>query len=344
VERRKEIMYRRKFYETEQIVRKAFEKTEDAERYVRKALGEAWAVCHFSHLPQWLQDNDYLHWGHRPQLESFKECFWSIFRMHTETGNIWTHMIGCLIFMALAIYFLISPPNELQLIDKLVFGVFFAGAILCLGMSFCYHTLSCHSQRVGKLFSRLDYCGIALLITGSFVPWLYYGFYCDYFPKLCYLILVSTLGALTTVVSLWEKFSEPNFRPIRAGVFTAFGLSGIFPGVHWLLSQNWLTAESLRASFICLCLMGVLYILGALLYACRIPERYFPGKCDYWFHSHQIFHILVIVAAIVHYQGISVMAVYRIANDVCDVTSSIKPLLTSVPLPAFSVESMAFNN
>lgn len=27
-------------------------------------------------------------------------------------------------------------------------------------------------------------------------------------------------------------------------------------------------------------LMALLYIAGALLYAARIPERFFPGKCD----------------------------------------------------------------
>lgn len=53
-----------------------------------------WRVVHYSHLPEWLRDNDYLHWGHRPQLTSFGQCFRSIFRIHTETGNIWTHLIG----------------------------------------------------------------------------------------------------------------------------------------------------------------------------------------------------------------------------------------------------------
>ena len=31
-----------------------------------------------------------------------------------------------------------------------------------------------------------------------------------------------------------------------------------------------------------LILMGLLYITGALLYALRIPERFFPGKLDIW--------------------------------------------------------------
>ena len=28
--------------------------------------------------------------------------------------------------------------------------------------------------------------------------------------------------------------------------------------------------------------MALLYIGGAVLYALRIPERFFPGKCDIW--------------------------------------------------------------
>lgn len=64
---------------------------------------------------------------------------------------------------------------------------------------------------------RLDYCGIALLIMGSFVPWLYYGFYCHYKHKLIYLTVVIVLGVTSIITSLWDKFSQPNLRPLRAG-------------------------------------------------------------------------------------------------------------------------------
>ncbi len=54
---------------------------------------QSWKVIHFTSLPQWLQDNDFLHFGHRPPLPT-SECFKSIIRIHTETGNIWTHLLG----------------------------------------------------------------------------------------------------------------------------------------------------------------------------------------------------------------------------------------------------------
>lgn len=38
--------------------------------------------------------------------------------------------------------------------------------------------------------------------------------------------------------------------------------------------------------------------------ASRIPERWAPGKFDYFFASHQVFHIHVVLAALCHYAAI----------------------------------------
>ena len=74
---------------------------------------------------------------------------------------------------------------------------------------------------------------------GSFVPWLYYGFYCDYQPKLIYLSVVVILGVTSIIVSFWERFGEPSYRPLRAGVFMGFGLSGVnYTILYNLLSKN----------------------------------------------------------------------------------------------------------
>jgi len=280
----------------------------------RKVIEASWKGCHHTALPHWLQDNDFLIWGHRPPLPSFSACFRSIFRIHTETGNIWTHLIGCLAFVTLAVYTLVW--SELQTEERWVFAAFFAGAILCLGFSCVFHTVHCHSETVGKLFSKLDYVGISFLILGSLVPWLYYSFYCQYQPKVIYLSVAAVLGVSAIVVSLWDEFAEPEYRSLRAGVFIAFGLSGAIPAIHYAVMEGWMNAIT-YASLGWLILMGALYILGALLYAGRIPERYFPGKCDIWFQSHQIFHVLVIAAAFVHYQGLSEMALYRLTNNQC---------------------------
>jgi len=52
---------------------------------------------------------------------------------------------------------------------------------------------------------------------GSFVPWLYYSFYCRTEPKIAYMALIFILGTISIVVSMWDKFAEPKYRPLRAG-------------------------------------------------------------------------------------------------------------------------------
>eukprot|EP00057_Strongylocentrotus_purpuratus_P022983 XP_011677457.1 PREDICTED: adiponectin receptor protein [Strongylocentrotus purpuratus] len=237
-----------------------------AHKFVQKVKDVTWKVTHHNFLPDWLKDNDYLHYHHRPPLPSFRTCFKSIFRIHTETGNIWTHLLVLLI--------LLTTP-------------------------------------------RLDYSGITFLIVGSFVPWLYFGFYCDNVTRYIYLVLIVSLGAVCLFVALRDTFSLPQYRPLRAGLYVALGLSGVIPAVHYVSVNSFLTAIQ-GGGLGWMILMAVLYISGAVLYAIRIPERFFPGKCDIWFQSHQIFHVLVLAAAFVHYHGINTMAAYREQIGECD--------------------------
>lgn len=131
-----------------------------------------------------------------------------------ETVNVWTHLLGAVIFSALgaiaySFYETVIAPRyaTAKWEDWLVFGCFFAGAFLCLGMSATYHALCNHSPEVAKWGNKLDYTGIVCLIMGSYMPAMYYGFYC--LPRLLevYLALVS----LNRVVAVGLCMSLPCF-------------------------------------------------------------------------------------------------------------------------------------
>jgi len=278
-----------------------------------------WKMHSFEKLPGWMRDNDFIEFGYRPELNSFSECFKSVFRIHTETGNIWTHLIGFIAFITVTIMFYVKPLCEfcnvdINLSEKLIFLFFFISAILCLGLSSLFHTVCCHSESVSNLFSKLDYAGIALLTVGSFVPWIYYGFYCQFTPKVVYLSCITVLGVGAIIVTMLDRFNTPMYRPLRAGLFVGLGGFGLVPTAHMCIQAGWQTAL-IRGGIPCLLLMAFLYIMGALLYGARIPERFMPGKFDLWFQSHQIFHVLVIAAAFVHYHGMTNMAVHRLTKE-----------------------------
>lgn len=121
--------------------------------------------------------------------------------------------------MGVGAFFLSCSEEEIRNEDKVVFSAFFTGACVCLGLSTCFHTFLCHSEWAGQLFSKLDYVGIALLIMGSFVPWLYYSFYCDFWPRIVYVCVEIVLGLSSIIISLWPRFGEPRYRFLRAGNF-----------------------------------------------------------------------------------------------------------------------------
>ena len=93
--------------------------------------------------------------------------------------------------------------------------------------------------------------------------------------------IVVALGIGAVVVSTLDFFVGPRFTPLRAGVFIFFGLSGIAPATHYGIVNGWeKSLEEVALGW--LILMGSLYITGALFYAMRIPERFWPGKLDIW--------------------------------------------------------------
>lgn len=193
----------------------------------------------------------------------------------------------------------------------LVLSCFAGGAIACLGMSATYHALSNHSPAVARWGNKLDYTGIVFLIVGSYVPTLYYGFFCHKWWMTVYLYSIGILGTACLVVSWLEHFRTPAWRPYRAMLFVGLGASGVVPIVHSLLFLE--PGATLGARYASInakiglewvLLQGALYIAGAFLYGARWPERQWPGKFDIWGSSHQIFHVFVVAAAAAHLRGV----------------------------------------
>jgi len=50
-------------------------------------------------------------------------------------------------------------------------------------------------------------------------------------------------------------------------------------------------------------LLGVSYLVGLYIYTVRCPERHYPGKFNLCGHSHQIWHMFVVLGIILTYLG-----------------------------------------
>ena len=153
-----------------------------------------WSLIHWDDLEHWMQDNQHIHSNYRRASYSYARSFASIFHLHNETVNIWSHLVPAAISLpaGVVLYSVLKPRyDKATSADVAAMSCFFLGSTVCLGMSSIYHTLSNHSPSVNKRWNQLDYAGIACLIAGSFVPSVYYGFWCEPGKQLLYWTMVS---------------------------------------------------------------------------------------------------------------------------------------------------------
>jgi adiponectin receptor len=61
-------------------------------------------VGSISEAPDFLKDNEYIHHGYRINFNSHTKVLRSLFVLHNESVNVWSHLLGVLMVLLLAIY------------------------------------------------------------------------------------------------------------------------------------------------------------------------------------------------------------------------------------------------
>ena len=187
-------------------------------------------------------------------------------------------------------------------------------AIFCLSFSAIFHLFGVINEKYFNILNRFDYGGISLLISGSCFPPYYYFFYYSTLFKYLYLILISVFGVGTFLYSLTDDFNKPKRRALRGTLFLIFGLCSGVPIMHMAFFGDYIEGYGNDIILLNWYLGGISYIIGALFYILRFPEKKFPGKFDYFGASHQIFHVLVFFGALFHFIGSLEAYNYRFRN------------------------------
>jgi len=156
------------------------------------------------------------------------------------------------------------------------------------GVSALYHRITWASADARRWMRRLDHTMIFFLIAGTYTPF-------------CLLVLDGTLatailcavwgGALAGIVLNLVWIDSPKW--VTAVVYVSVGWVAIiaFPD---------LTSELGVMAIVLLGLGGLLYTLGAVVYARKKPD---PSPAVFGYH--EIFHALVIAAAALQYAVIA---------------------------------------
>ncbi|KAJ5806781.1 hypothetical protein N7474_010373 [Penicillium riverlandense] len=270
-------------------------------------------------VPTWYAHNAYLRTGYRPVTPSTRLCFESLAYVHNETVNVYSHLIPAVVALLsnglLYVYFAASFPRA-SWSDQLVFHIYLTTSMICFGISSTYHTLLCHSPHFAGLWARFDYVAIVFQILGSFISGIYIGFYCEPHLQKLYWLMIGILGLLTGLVVVHPRLQSKEWRILRLSTFVATGLSAFAPITH---ASSLFPYEQLdqQAGLRYYYLEGLVLIIGVLFYATNFPESWKPEYFDIWGASHQIFHVLVFMAAVLHFYGILVAFQWNYENQRC---------------------------
>ncbi|KAH7378547.1 mPR-like GPCR protein [Cadophora sp. MPI-SDFR-AT-0126] len=252
------------------------------------------------------RDNDFIISGYRPAARSIQKSLKSLIQLHNETINIHSHLFGALLFLALPFivcFDLFTHHSIGYSKDILVFSTFFFGVAVCFFLSAGFHTFNSYSERIHKQGNQLDYLGIVILMWGSSIPFIFYGFYCDQKLQTLYWSIVSVLAIFCIAATFTPHFEHPHLRPWRAAIYGCLGFSSVSPIIHGLVLYGW-TIQKKRMGLDWTLLMTALNLIDAAIYVYRIPERWSPIKFDIFGNSHQIFHIIVLFAGLAHMFGL----------------------------------------
>jgi adiponectin receptor len=220
------------------------------------------------------RDNEYIKTGYRPVSNSFRQSFATTIQIHNETINIWSHIFGSILFFTLPVFVfreILPRYGSASTADIIVFSTFFFGVAICFLLSATFHIFNNHSHSVAAYGNQLDYLGIVILMWGSTIPCVYYGFFCDPHLQKIYWSMVSVLATACTVMTLQSGFRSPSFRAFRSAMYAGLGLSFIIPIVH-SISIYGLQVQIWRMSLDWMLLMATFNLTGAATYAARVSR------------------------------------------------------------------------
>lgn len=196
----------------------------------------------------------------------------------------WIHAAATPVALIAAVWLVGSAAHGLP--ERAAVGAFGASLVGLYGVSALYHVPR-WSAGVRYILSRFDVAMIPLFIAGTFTPVAFFSLSGDW-------RLWSLVGAWTVAISGSAIAASPLRAPrwVGAAGYIAVGWLAVVPMTQFIRALPW---EGIGL----MALGGLLYTLGAVVYATRRPNPV-PHVLGF----HEVFHLLVVAASICHYIAI----------------------------------------
>ena len=200
-----------------------------------------------------------------------------------DPGSAITHFIAMVLAIAAMTPLLVKASQKSGHFLSLL--IFILSMIGLYGASTIYHTLDI-SPKINQMLRKLDHMMIFILIAGTYTP-------------VCMIVLGDRTGWLLLAL-VWAIAAVGI-------VINAFWItcpkwfsSLIYIAMGWvcILAISKIISALPKAGFLWLLAGGIIYTLGGMIYALKLPIFNSRHKN---FGSHEIFHLFVMGGSLCHY-------------------------------------------
>lgn len=226
---------------------------------------------------------------------TYWQCLCALFAWHTETMNAWT-MIFCGATSCLLLHRVVVR-EDVSIGQAFPFACITFAVVLHMPFSVGFHLFRGMNPTVYNLWRRLDQAFIFI----ACVPLCLGLCYCVFSAWATLVnVLVTTVVAIVGCREVWRL--KPDFRRRKSSMVLFVG-SGVLCSWFPMLYVGARDLAMQRLSLSAAAAAGVIISLGfgSYAYASSVPEKFAPGKFDFFFSSHQIMHWTVLIARICEY-------------------------------------------
>ncbi|MBN8579908.1 MAG: hemolysin III family protein [Anaerolineae bacterium] len=207
-----------------------------------------------------------------------------MFKKLREPVNSLTHWGGAVLaLVGLIALLIVGWSTPAKIISLAIYGV---SLIFLFSASATYHMVRVKDKAL-EIFRKIDHSAIFVLIAGTYTPFCVNAF--EGFWKWGMLSIIWSLALIGILVKIFY-IGAPRW--LNAAIYVVMGWFSVVAAGQMLATLPvWV--------FTWLIIGGVIYTLGAIVYATKI-FNFKPGV----FGFHEVWHIFVLLAAAAHYVAV----------------------------------------
>ena len=222
----------------------------------------------------------YIHFGYRASFNmTMRKATASIFMMHCETSNIWTHLLATIYFIVNLCMILAAAgewAEQTSAQSKVLSVVSCSSVILCMTISSAFHTYNCMSASWADRLLRADFMSIGLncITQGTCILFLAYSQWPFYRNLIC--ISLGVIEVVLLAINMMPRFTKRTNEGCKNYLFGSVVLLMVILCMVWMFC---LCTDEERERFGSQIGLAIIYLtVGFVFYGSRAPERQAQGN------------------------------------------------------------------